>query len=418
MSNPVLTQGLGGLDDSVKLRINGSDIVIAESWNVNEGILSQPACFTITMGSGDLAAGLLQKYQPGPNYEFQLFVGNVQQQSGYLDAVMAAQPPGGACKVILKGRDALAPLEDTYVTGVLAANVKTYAQLVWFALQQCRLAPSGPIDPSILATDNAANRTVKAGVKVTVTKTLQTPQQILDNAGLPTTANSSVVISPPQAKLHETWHRFLRRHLDRAGLFFWAANDGSFVLSAPNGNQQPTYLLRRKKGEPVGSSRGNVVAMSYQDDRTHRHSQAIVYGKGGGKAFGRVKSKGAFQDDEMQQSGYVQPIVYRDANCHSEAEGEYFARRKLAEERRSGWKLEYTVSGHTLPVAGSSSASSAGGGQRAVLVPDTVVTVDDDELGLHGDYYLESLDRQRSNATTTTIRLMRLGDLLFGADED
>jgi prophage tail gpP-like protein len=409
MSNPTpqaLIQGLGGRDDSVKLLVNGQQLLIAESWNVNEGVLSQPAGFSITIGSGDLAASLIQTFQPGPNYIFQLLVGNVLQQSGYLDAVMAGQPPGSATKVTLKGRDSLAPLQDTFVTGVIAANVKTYAQLAWFALQQVKLAPSGPIDPNILQTDNTANRSAKAGVNVAETKASQAGQEI----------SAGSIASPPQARLHETWHQFLRRHFDRAGLFFWAANDGSFVLAAPNGNQAPTYLLRRKTGQPKDSLRANVVGMSFQDDRTHRHSEAIVYAKGGGKAFGRVKSKGAFDDDEMQASGYNQPIVFRDANCHNQAEAEFFARRKLAEERRSGWKLEYTVDGHTLPLASASNA--AGGGQRAVLVPDTVVHVDDDELGFHENFYLESLDRQRGPQTTTTIRLMRLTDLIFGADEE
>lgn len=419
MSNPVptsLTQGLGGTDDSVQLRINTQQILNAERWTVHEGILSQPAGFTITVGDGGTASSWLGSFQPGPNYEIQLYVGGALQQSGYLDSVGASQVENGATTVTLKGRDSLAPLQDTYVDGVIAANVATYPQLAWFALQKCGLAPSGPIDPNILQTDNSANRNFKCGVPIQVSGPLLTIQQILDGQGLPSNPTAGQVVAPPQAHLHETWHQFLRRHLDRAGLFFWAANDGSFVLSAPNANQQPTYLLRRKRGVSGDALLANVLSMNFQDDRTHRHSECIVYGKGGGKSFGRVKSRGDFQDQEMIDSGYAhQPVVFRDANCHSTQEAVYFARRKLAQERRAGWTLEYTVSGHTLPLA--TKTSGAGGPQRAVLTPDTVVQVDDEELGIQGNLYLESLERSRGAATTTKIKLMRPQDLVFGPED-
>lgn len=411
-----LQQGIGGKDDSVKLVINKDAIVIATKWSIRESILQQPATFSITLGSGDLASSILARYGTGPQYECQLYVGGALQQSGYVDCIEANQSRGGATEIVIKGRDSMAPLQDAYVDGVIAANVSTYAQLIWFVLQRLNLAPSGPIDPTYLQLSNDANRNIKSGVSVGVLHELYTVQQILQNNVPGNPPGSQVVITSPQAKLHETWHAFLRRHLDRAGLFLWAAADGSFVLSAPNGQQKPTYLLRRKKGEPVGQLRGNVVAMNYRDDRTYRHTECVVYGKGGGKSFGRVKSKGSFQDQEMLDSGYDQPIVFRDSNCHNEAEAEFFARRKLAEERRAGWMLEYTVDGHTLPLVQVQGGAS-NGAKRAVLVADTVIQVDDDELGLSGSYYLEGVERTRGPETLTKLRLMRIGDLIFGSDE-
>jgi prophage tail gpP-like protein len=406
-----LTQGLGGLDDSVKLTINDTQLLTAISWSVHEGILSQPAKWTFTCGSGDIAQQLLKTFQPGPKFKFKLYIGNVLQQSGYLDTVETDQPVGGATSVTLSGRDALAKLQDTYVKAAIGANVSTYAQLVWFALQQCGMVSGSTIDPNILRTDNAANRNIKSGVTIPAVQGHRTVQQILDDVTVAGSVSGQIT-SKPSARIHETWHRFIRRHIDRAGLMFWAAADGTFVLTLPDGQQSPTYLLRRKTGEATSSTRGNVIAAKYRDDRTHRHSEVIVYAKGGGKALGRVKGKGGFVDEEMVASGYDQPIVVRDSNCHSVAEAILFARRKLAEERRSGWNLQYTVNGHTLPYAGDNGKS------RAVIIPDTVVAVDDDELGLTDRYYLESLDRQRHPETSTVIRLMRLEDLIFGSDEE
>lgn len=400
---------LGALDDSVRLRLAGEEVVIAESWEVRDSVLSQPANWQVRLGWGDVAAALISKYPP--RTPFQLYVGGALQFSGRTDARAARQGEGAATEIEIRGRDALAPIHDTYVRAVVGVNVSTYADLVWYALQQVGLAPKAQktIDPTILRTDNNANRSIKAGVAITAILPHRTVEQILEDAGLGG-PNVGVVHTTPQAKLNETWHHFIRRHIDRAGLMLWAGADGSFVLAAPNPNQQPTYNLVRHTGDPTLGA--NVVAMDFEDDATHRHSEALVYGRGGGKVLGRVKAKGGFLDAEMTELGYQQPIVYRDANVHSVAEAAYFARRKLAEERRGGWRLEYTVSGHTLPYAQGAATD------RAVIVPDTIVSVDDQELGLSGHYYIETVVRRRSPQTTTTLRLMRPEDLVFGADDE
>lgn len=403
-----LSDEIGATEDTVALVLGEELVAIAEGWEVHESVLEQPAAFSIRLGWGDVAAEIMKKYPP--NTPFKLYVGQHLQFSGHTDARCARQNSGGATEVEIRGRDALAPLRDSTITAAVSVNVSSYAQLVWYAMQQVGIVPEGEnaIDPFVLKTDNAANRDTKAGVSISQIATSKSVQQILDDFGL-TTVNVGRIHQSPQAKLHESWHEFIRRHIDRAGLMLWAAADGTFVLSAPNGNQAPAYSLVRRTGQP---NRGaNVVSMSVEEDAAHRHSECIIYGRGGGKADGRVKSKGSFEDEEMQLVyGYTKRArVYRDANVKSAAEGALFARRVLAEERREGWRLEYTFAGHTLPVFGSTT------GQRAVVVPDTVINVTDDELQLSGNYYVESVIKRRSPETTTQIRLMRIEDLLFAA---
>jgi prophage tail gpP-like protein len=400
---------IGTNADALYLELNGDRITTAIGWEHTEGILSQPCTWSMTLGWGDVAKGLIQKYPKGS--KFALFVGSVQQASGRLDAPSADQPPGGATTVTMSGRDALAKLQDTYVKAETSVNVATYADLAWYALQQCGIAPMGtafdPNNQTILKTDNSANRQFKSGVPVVAILPHRTVQEILDDTGLP--PNTGTVLAVPQAKIGETWHRFLRRYIDRAGLMIWAAADGTFVLAAPNGNQQPSYQLVRRTGDP--NSGANVVGMSWRDDATHRHTEAIIYGRGGGRVLGRVKAKGSYTDQEMIDAGYGdQPIVFRDVNVHSSAEGAYFARRKLAEERRGGYKLEYTISGCTLPFDNA-------GTTRAVVIPDTVVAVNDQELGIEGNFYVETVTRRRNPATTTRLRLVRIDDLVFGGPE-
>src|ERR1700722_13698943 len=213
-----LKTGLGGIDDSVKLVINGTVILIAEAWDVHEGVLSQPSTWSLSLGSGDIAASIIDKFGVGPKFKFQLYVGNALQQSGYVDGIMAEQPAGGATRVTLKGRDALAPLQDTYVKASIGANVSTYAELVWFALQQVGIVPMSqhydPNDTTVLRSDNSANRNIKSGTQITAILPHRTVEQILADVG---SSNGGVTVgvttTPPQAKLHETWHHFIRRHI-------------------------------------------------------------------------------------------------------------------------------------------------------------------------------------------------------------
>lgn len=399
-----ISDQIGALGDTLAVVLNGERVVTAESWEHTEGILSQPCGWSMRLGWGDVARGLLQQYPKGTPFE--LYIGSARQATGKIDGVGADQPEGGATTLTINGRDALAKLHDSYVEAEVGVNVSTYADLAWHALQQVGIAPSGkPIDPTILQVDNNANRQIKTGVPVIAILPHRTPEEILENAELGG-PSAGAVHTVPQARLNETWHQFLRRYLDRAGLMFWAGADGSFVLGAPNGNQAATYNLVRRTGQPKQGA--NVVGCKYKDDATHRHTEAVIYGRGGGRILGRVKSKGKFVDQELLDAGYTkQAIVYRDAQVHSTAEAAYFARRKLAEERRGGWTLEYTIAGLTLPFAGNGNA-------RAVLVPDTVVAVQDDELGLSDNYYIETVTRRRAPQTQTTIRLMRIGDLVFG----
>jgi hypothetical protein len=435
-----LSDSIGAQEDSIGLVLNGERILTSESWEHTESVLSQPSAFSLRLGSGarsdfggTVNREILQRYPKGTT--FQLYIGNVLQATGRTDGVSLEQSDGGPAEITIRGRDALARLHDTSVKAVVGVKVATYPDLVWYALQQVALAPQGSaIDPDILTVDNTANRKLKAGVPVNAVLPHRTVEQILEDTGLGASGigpNVGVVQTTPLAKLNETWHQFLRRYLDRAGLMLWAGAKGNFVLGSPNGNQTPTYTLFRPSVSAPNAG-GNIRGCSWQDDASHRHTEAIVYGRGGGKVVGRVKSKGGFADQEMVDAGYAkgfdgkpggpgQPLVFRDVNVHSGAEASYFARRKLAEERRAGWRLEYRIAGLTLPATGAArfGAIYGGGAQpgaspRAVITPDTVVSVNDQELGIEGDFYVETCVRQRNPYTTTTVRLMRKEDLVFG----
>ncbi|WP_394849707.1 hypothetical protein LZC95_19920 [Pendulispora brunnea] len=406
----------GGLDDRVRLELGGQEVVVAESYEVRAGILSQPAAFGVRLGHGDVAAKLFKKYPP--KTPFRLYIGDVLQQCGETDGYRA-ESSVGATEVTLRGRDSLAPLYDGYVERERSYLDSTFSELVRSALREVGL------DPAKLRTSGRADRSIRAGVPITELGPPRTVDEIALSSGgrAPNPSGETNYAASIQTKLGERWFEFLRRYLDRGGLFLWSSTDGGFVLSQPNANLKPTYRIVRQRGKHDNSV--NVLHAELVHETTHRHSEVVIYGRGGGRKFGRTKSRGSFVDNEMWQGfrqgpeaaggpdaqGYRRPLVLRDANVSTPGQAEFLALRRLAEERRAGWSLVYRLAGHTTP--------AIQGGGRAVWTFDTLVEVSDDEFDLHETFYIENVEYVRgSDGTTTTIRLMRLRDLVFGGIDE
>jgi prophage tail gpP-like protein len=397
------TSQIIGVDpDDVAIVLNGQQVFVAESWELHESVLEQPSVWSIRMGSG---ASVQQFLQYQPRTPFQLYVGGVLQASGLIDSRRVSGSGTGASEVTISGRDALAPVHDSHVDGQYTFTDTTYTNLVWDVLAGLNLVSGSSPDPFQLAATNDANRQIKCGASVSVLQPVRPIDQILtDDAG-----NVQPVVGQFQitAKPGETWMSFLRRYLDPAGLALWAAANGTFVLSEPNVNQAPLYQITRRA---VGSQAvGNAISYEYIDNCTHRHSAAIIFGRGGGRKLGVSKIRGTQVDLEMQQLGYNQIRCHHETHCQSQSMAENYGARKLAEERREGYQLWYTISGHTLPLYGT----TAGNGGTAVVTVDTVVQVDDEELGISAPFYIDSLVRSRSPHTSTKIRLVRPGDIVL-----
>lgn len=392
------TTEIGDLDDRVRLVLGDEEPRVIESYEVKSSVLTQPAAFSLRLGHGGVARELLQRYPP--KTPFKLFIGDVLQQTGETDGRPRAEGSTGATELVIRGRDSLAPLHDGFVD-----SERSYADETYSGLVRKVLAEVGLGDRRLHASGNA-DRRMKAGVPVVELAPPRTVDEIMQDASSGA-ATVGVVRQVLQAKLGERWHEFVRRHIDRAGLFLWAAADGSFILSEPNWRQKPTYRITRRRGQ--ARNQVNVTRAEYEDSTVPRYSGVVIYGRGGGRKFGRAKSKAAYLDDEMINWGYRRLLVLRDANVQTIAQAEYLGRRKIAEGRRAGWQLVYTLSGHTLP--------SLVGGGRAVVVPDTIAEVDDDEFGLYGIFYVEGVEYRRQPQTETTVRLMRTDDLVFGSDD-
>jgi prophage tail gpP-like protein len=385
------SDSLGAVDDAVRVTLGGSEALIVESYEIHQAVLTQPAAFNLRMGYGDVVQTLAAQWPP--HTPFTLSIGQVLQQTGFTDGYELAGNDN-ATEITVRGRDNLAQLHDAYVTADISYSNLSFADLV------AKVLDDSGYELRTLRYTNAANRSVMAGVGVKET-------------AAPRDASTEQATGPIQkalqAKVGERRYEFLTRVLATAGFFLWCASDGTFILSEPNANQTPTYQIVRQR-----NATRNLVSVSHASlrvDTTHRFSEAIIYARGGGRKFARQRSKGSFTDDEVIGWGITaRPFVARDANVTNQDQADFYARRKLAESRRAGWQLEYTVTGHTT-------AALAGG--RAVWTPDTVVTVDDDEFGIHENLWIEGVTfrRDESGGTSTQLTLMRPSDLIFAESE-
>lgn len=379
----------GDLDDRVVVTLAGQSIVVAESYEVQQSIFTQPAHFSLRLGWGAVLQGLIQKAQP--NTPFQLLVGTTPKFTGHIDGFEAVSDGNGGGVLTIQGRDNLAPVHDAFIEQETSFENSTYADMVTDAVAETSVEYT-------IFFNNDANRKLTSGIGVVP---LRDPS---DSAQQNTTGPTAKQL---RTRIGERLFEFITRQLKRDGLFLWAAGDGSLVCSQPNGNQNPIYSIVRQRGQTRNAV--NVISVRYRNATEGRFSSATVYGRGGGKKFGRTKISGGFVDTEMTGFGFSRPLVLRDASVTNATQAEFYARRKLAETRRAGWQLVYTVAGHTTPALGT--------GQRVVWTPDTMVLVDDQELGLKGSYYIEATTFRRSPATTTELVLARGEDLIFATGE-
>lgn len=394
---------VGGADDSVRIRIGDEDIrQIVESYEVKASVLQIPAAFSLRIGWSDLAIDLLNKAVPGTPFE--LWVGPRKLQSGLIDA--RSVPSSSSTTVEIRGRDYAAILLDAFVNDDQSFTQKTYLDLTRKVMDLAGLTEK---KGHFLEPTNDAARRFLTGGRLSANQDSELASE-LPTGALSGTGN--LVFQTPKTKVGERYFDFLQRQYKLAGLFLWATPDKTFVLAAPNSRQPATFNLYRARGNSGAADEvSNIVDAHYNDDTTMRHSKATVFGRTGGKN-GVENCHGFFDDPEIVGYGIDKRIVIHDADVKSDDQCQFVARRIICEERRAGWQLEYTVAGHTT-------FSADADNQQATWGPDTMVQVDDEELGMKGAFYLEACTYSRSSSgTTTRLTLMRPGDLLFATGLD
>lgn len=383
--------GIRGRQDVVSLILNGETVIQAESYQVKAAVLTQPSAFSMRLGTGDSLAKLIAKFPP--NTPFQLKINDNLYQTGHTDS--GGSSSSGSSELVVSGRDVLAKIHDPSIPEEFTLKQVTFKDLVRKALDE-----NGLKDAAIVGS-NEANRAAMTGIKRTLE--LQGPRDALGEHV--ETDSGGLVKKEAEAHFGETWNEYLRRHLDHAGIFLWAASDGSFVVSEPNPNQVPLYQLLRKYKTTNGIvDASTIIGETFNNDTTGRCSKCNVYTRGPSRKKGRQNAVGSATDKEMVGYGFSRLKVIKDVNAQTPKRAEFWARKHIAETIRRGWRLSYKVFGHT---------TKSMIGEHAIWAPDTIVYVDDEKLGLRGNYYVEGVTFDSSPHTTTTLDLMRVDSLIF-----
>ncbi len=401
---------LGGPEDHIILKIGDSEVKIAESYEVKVSILQQPSAFTLRLGSNKTAAEILKLAEPGNNFELSIVSKGVPRviQAGRIDS--RSVPSSNATQIEIKGRDWMAHLFDSFIEEEQDFPQKDFYSLTRAVMDRAGLLKDIGYDLKDL---NDAHRMLVTGVNSKARNETELASELPTGA---ISGTGQLVYKTLKAKLGVRYFDFLQTQYKLAGLFLWASPDKSFILSRPKATQSASFFLKRNAGGDT-----NIIDCHFNDDTTMRHGIVTVYGKSGGGKRGVEICRGAEVDMEMVNHQLVKHLVVHDPDAKTKEECEYVARRIIAEERRAGWQLEYTVAGHQAP----SPNSSTGFG---VFGPDTVVNVQDDEfhvdnddsLNFKRDFYLEAVTYSRNPQTQTKLTLMRPGDLVFatGLQED
>lgn len=389
----------GEFDDRVRIRLGKDENVrTVEQYSFHCSILQQPAAFTLHISGGRGAAEVIAKYPPGPDGRVALYIGKYRQFTGELDAINA-MGDGNSTTCELKGRDLMARLHDNDIVAERSFNNATYEELFKAALSACGQ------ENKIIEVSNTANRKVRSGANVKTLKEPVTASEIKQTtAGSPPKFKTVVT-----AKMGESWLHFLERHFGKLGLFAWCDANGNFVLSRPNGDQEAAYHFWRKRGSASAVLHSNVKSFTFTNDTTHRFSHMVIFCRNHGRKYGHNHTNGRFDDVEMNKLGINRLRVYRDADINSAEEAAFYARKQVAELNRASWKLQYIISGHSAPLLKELD-------KRGIVVPDMVARVDDDELNIHENLYIESVE-YRSPPRTTVITMMRPQDLVFGENQ-
>ncbi len=393
---------IGEDHDVVSLVLNDEVIIRSTQFDVQQAVTTQPNAFAMDIGTGEEARRLIKRFPPGT--PFSLAVDGARQFTGVTDGY-TTQQSGSATSFGLRGRDSMA-----FLLGNRATEDRSFTDVTYAELTQQILTLALPAGRDFnLAFSNAANRAVVTKAPPAPTVQFDAVDEVLGLLGLgPDEPSQSAQQSRKlRVKAGQDWYGWLKGELDRAGLMLWADAFGDFVLSAPDTQQPPMARIHRKRGTP--SSLVDVLEASHRNEMTNRFSECVVHMRRGGGAEPRAKGFGSFVDEEMKRLGFDRRMVITDTKCKTLAQAEAMARRKVAESRRQGWSLQYSLAGFT---------TIGTAGTRVVWAPDTVVEVDDDELDLRGSFWVESVRRARSPQSRTDLTLMRLEDVVYGADPD
>lgn len=204
---------------------------------------------------------------------------------------------------------------------------------------------------------------------------------------------SALKLEDAKPGVGETVWEYIDRHARRFGVLPWMSPQGKLILAAPDYDQEPSYTLTRRLRNPEANS---IVSGGVVYDYSSATSEVTV--------FGRTRSHDATRSRfvatavaDMLPDGIHRPLYIHDPSVRSQEEAARRALREQARQRENFEVLEYEVRDH--------------GNDHRYFAIDTIADVDDEELGIRGEWYVVSraFKKSRKEGTTTRLRLVPKG---------
>jgi prophage tail gpP-like protein len=212
-------------------------------------------------------------------------------------------------------------------------------------------------------------------------------------------SRSKKTIEYVQPHPNEGAFEFIARNLRRFGLWIWATADGSLVISKPNYDQEPRYILQRVRGDRIVS----VEHASYVYDRTNIPSQITVRGKSSGKDFEKATVKGYIRDTNARDTEFFEPFYLQHDQATTPEGAGAFAAQEMSHLKQDERVYTCICPGHRDPRT------------KNIYAIDSIAVVEDDVCGVHEQMWIASrtFKRSASGGTTTELKLLPKGAIIF-----
>jgi prophage tail gpP-like protein len=405
------------MSNDVRLLVGGREIR-PKKYEIQRNVFTQPCAFAFTIGDAKTAVELVNSVPP--NEKFELYIDETLVFVGLTDGVTSQGAAGNGTELSIRGRDMMSPLLGACAQSEETLTEITYAELAEHALKAVLGEGAGF---ALIHTNDANRKAVTAAKAPTSSRTAHaravgtevligiaaggTGGVVAPTASAPATPPAQAPSRTIKIALGEAWYQsVLKPEFDRAGLNMMATGDGNYFLGAPDTTQRPSLKLVRCLSTDDGPS--NILAHDFAFETTSRHSSYAVNFRSGGGSTPRKGAGGSIDDEEMKVLGIRRPWVAKDEKIKTVGQADQYVRRKMCDERRSGFSLVYTIRGHSVP--GPS-------GEGIIPAPDTTVEVDDDELDIHTTMYVEAV-QMTGFPQLTRLTVCRLSDILNATPED
>ena len=416
-------------DDGIELQLRdqaGVIVHVINTWkqySFNSNFLTPTDGWSFTLGDEVVKQSLLEGIFCGQRVT--LSINGHIQGDGYIDKVVIGGNRSTGTTVTIEGRDRLAPVVDGNMD---PQATKFTAGQTLFDVLYAVFSQYGWTDANTqYLISNEANRNVISGAV----------------RGVPATKKDKPLKSFQIHQLKpypaEGSFSFASRIAQRFGLWIWLSAEGnSIIVSKPDFGQEARYHIRHKTG--ASGFANNVLEYHVERHAGEQPSVIIATGSGGGGEYGRGGLKVAFPNmltgitalgalrPEVQavltansDAKIVQPTVealralstraltgvnanffgsqHRPMFLHDDESKtidqlEAFCRREMSLKQRGALVAHYTLEGHE--------------NNGYPWCVDTIVEVDDDVAGIHGNMWVMSrtFTKDRMVGTRTQVELI------------